>query len=250
MLMRQKTVYIALLACLVVDGGWCLPGTAIAQHKAPAKAEADVEAPAREKSRSLWLRRIDWRSTGCKVKAPEYTYRNALQTAAKIVPEWQMLTVTYDTAPDWMDRIVVKYHVLLLNERKGYGGEPAKTAPRVEAKEPDAKMPPYVLLEGTVSYVDVKKGPGHISTMFIRPNTIERHGAVVAVGIEITAGDEIVGKSEYSTLSKISPEAKKSGEWWSVISKSDQVAVRNDCLFNRSQTPFVLVNYLDEEAIQ
>lgn len=246
--MRSRRICIAMLTGLLVGGGWCLCQTASAQHKAAAKADQEPEAAVKEKSRNVWLRKIDWRTTASKLKSPEYTYRNVLQSAPKAIPEWHVVTATYDTAMEWADRVVVSYHVLLLNEKKGTGGEAARAAPKAEGAED--KSAPYTLLEGTVSYVDVKKGPGHSSAMFIRPNTIERHGAPVAVGIEITVGDETVVKNEYSPASKISQEAKQTGRWWTIISKSQAVSVRNDCLFNRSQTPFILVNYMDEESIQ
>jgi len=254
--MCSRRLCIALLACVLVGGGGGLSGNTLAQHKAvaPAKGDVDTEAQVKEKSKSLWLRKIDWRTTSSKLRAPEYTYKNVLQSAPKTMSEWQLVIVNYDTAPEWMDRIVVNYHVLLLNDKKGYGGDPAKASPKVpakaEAKESEDKEPPYTLLEGTVYYVDVKKGQGHLSAMFIRPNTIERYGAPVAVGIEIVAGGETVVKNEYSPMSKISSEAKQMGKWWTVAAKSGAVSVRTDCLFNRSQTPFVLVNYQEEEAIQ
>lgn len=240
--MYQRTVCVALLVSLLVGGDICFVGTAMAQQKAPAKADADTEAQAKEKSKSLWLRKIDWRSSGSKIKAPEFTFRNVLQSSPKTVPDWQMITVSYDTAPDWLDRVVVNYHVLLLKT-----AEPAK-AGGVVAKEAEEKATPYTLYEGSVAYADVKKGPSHISTMFLRPSTIERRGSVVAVGIEIVAGEETVGKSEFSATSKIKAEAKD-GKWWTTVARSDQVTVRTDGLLNRSQTPFALVNYLDEEAI-
>lgn len=254
--MCSRRVCIALLACVLVEGGWGLSGTALAQHKAaaPVKGEMDTEAQVKDKSKSLWIRKVDWRTTASKLRAPEYVFKNVLQSAPKTVSEWHQIVVNYDSAPEWMDRIVVNYHVLLLNDKKGYGGEPAKAAAKVVAKsdtkEPEEKEPPYTLLEGTVYYVDVKKGQGHLSAMFIRPNTIERYGSPVAVGIEIVSGDETIVKNEYSPLSKISSDAKQMGKWWTVVSKSEAVSVRTDCLFNRSQTPFVLVNYQEEEAIQ
>lgn len=243
--MRPRTVCIALFACLIAGGGWLLPGTAIAQRKVPAKTDAEADGQAKEKSESLWIRKLDWRSTLSRVKAPDYTYVNVVKNPPKIIPEWHMISVTYDTAPEWMDRIVVNFHVLL--EKKG---ETGKAHARGETKEPKERAAPYTLLEGSVSYVDIKKGSGHISTMFIRPTTIDRRGSIVAAAVEIVSGEETVVKSEHSTVLKLSPESKQRGKWWIDAAQSDQVTVRSDGLLRRPQTPFILVNYLDEEAIQ
>lgn len=254
--MYSKTLCIVLLACLLVDGGWCLSGTAMAQLKpGDKKTEEDGEGPAKEKSKNLWIRKLEWRGTPSKVKAPEYTFRNVMQSPVKTIPEWHMITVTYDTGTNWIDQVVVNYHVLLLNEKKEGSGTGRATRPATREKEQDSKVSNYTLLEGAVSYVDVpqsKNGQSHMSMMFIRPNTIERYGEPVAAGVEIVFGDEVVSKSGYApgTASGLNDAAKKSGRWWGVVAKSDQVRVRSDSLLNRSQTPFIVVNYMDEESIQ
>ncbi|MEI6971693.1 MAG: hypothetical protein WCL44_09270 [bacterium] len=233
--MRHTTVCVALLTGLIVA---CVgpAGSALAQHKAPVKGGAEVEDAAREKSKNLWLKKLTWRGSEAKLRSPEFDFKNIVQNNPKALPEWQVITVMYDTAQEWEDRVVVNYHVLLL---KG-GGEQAKA---------DSEETPYTLYEGSVSYGDVKKGQNHISTIYVRPNSIERRGPVVAVGVEIVSGGETVSKSEFSTTSKIKADAKD-GRWWETVSKSAQVSVRTDGLLKRSETPFALVNYMDEELSQ
>ncbi|MEI6219025.1 MAG: hypothetical protein WCP86_09000 [bacterium] len=263
--MYTERLCIALLVCVLINGGVLPSGRAMAQAKSgEKKSEELADGSARERSKNISLKKVDWRSPTCKVKAPEYTFRNVMQNISKTPPEWHVITVSYETSPEWLDRVVVNYHVLLLNEKKGYGGDkkgygtevgkPTRPEARKE-REPEAKATPYTLLEGSVSYVDVPSKnsagqAGHISTIFIRPSTLERYGDPVAIGVEISVGEESVAKNDFSATSKLSADTRKHGQWWTLIAKDEKVTVRSDCLFNRSETPFVLANYLDEESIQ
>lgn len=200
------------------------------------KADSSGDDPARESGKFLRIRKLDWRGTAGILRLPDYQVGNVSKAPIKSGQEWSVITVSYDTAPapEWLDQITVHYHVLLLNEKN-------------EGKK---DLTPYTLLEGTVTYVDVKGGPNHISTMYIRPNTTARFGEVVAVGIEMVTGDETIAKSEFSGSAKLTKEVKDGGSWWSTLRESDKVAVRDGYLLNRSQTPYVLVNYYEEEAIR
>jgi len=214
-----------------------VPCTCFAQV-ATAKSTAKV----REVSQNLRLKRVVWRGSAAMTKAPEYEFRGIARSSGKSPEDWAIISVLYDTFPKWADQIVVKYHVLLFrgNRDKSEKGGGNKDNP----------VSDYTMLEGIVTYVDVREGNSHMSTMYMRPSTLARYGELVAIGVEINYEDENVVYCEFGASVPLTAEAKSSGRWWEFVKNSDKVSVKTDLLLNRSQTPFILANYGDEESIR
>jgi hypothetical protein len=184
-----------------------LAGTAVAQtRRAPAAAAADD---------NVRLRELGWQGGSSKIETPQYD-----TTASRGVTkrgEWWQFIVQYDTKEEWTDELTFDFHVL------GLGAVEGKKA--------------YSYYTIRVSYIDIAKGRGHLATVFLRPNTIERYGMPVAFAVEIHhKGEMIAQESEAATkLSKV---------WWKDPNVVDSALVtkRPKYLLNRAQTPFAFVD--------
>jgi hypothetical protein len=84
-------------------------------------------------------------------------------TGAALQKKWLRIETTFDSKPEWADDVTCKYYVLVGKGR--------------EAK----------LFTGEATYVNVNRGAGHISAVFMHPNTVERYGQgrVEAVAVEL-----------------------------------------------------------------
>jgi hypothetical protein len=135
--------------------------------------------------------------------------------------EWGELTVQFDSDPEWIDELSFQYFALLYS--------------RVNKE--------YTLLKGAVTYVDVARGRGHLSSAYIRPNTLLRYGDVVAVAVEVLLKGETV-----TTVSegKMADKQPLPVEWW----KNAKLAPKDGYILNRTQTPFAFINVDDYEAIK
>ncbi|HTS18392.1 MAG TPA: hypothetical protein VMP11_12525 [Verrucomicrobiae bacterium] len=65
---------------------------------------------------------------------------------------WLRIETSFDSNPDWADEVELKYYVLLND------GQVTR------------------LFVGSVTYVNVPKGMGHLSGMYIHPNVLQRYG--------------------------------------------------------------------------
>lgn len=124
---------------------------------------------------------------------------------------WLIVESDFDTAPAWMDEVSFTYYVLL------------------KAKKPEDVGPggrQYNLFRGEVTYVDIPKGRGWKSNMFLPPTTCQRYGTIERVGVQVKVKGVIV--AEEST-----PTARN--RWWEEHPVKGQLLPRN-------QTPYVFVS--------
>jgi hypothetical protein len=180
-----------------------------------------------DQSDSLYLRRLEGIGDEGLVKPPEYTFRNLSKTTAR-AREWGRVRLSYRTMPEWIDELQVDYYVLLKNNKR-------------EKEE----KPPFTLLEGSVTYTDVKKGDDHLSEAFLHPNTIERYGEIVAVAVEVRYEGETVRLTENSKS-----KAPVKGKWWILLRDDPKVVSKDGYVLNRNHTPFVLANHNAYEPIR
>lgn len=146
-------------------------------------------------------------------------YSTTISRGSNPAGRWAQISVVYDTEPEWIDELVFQYYALCR----------------------DKKTENYVLFKGAVSHIEIPQGRSHVSTMFLRPNTLLRYGEVVAVAVEIMGRGEQVAVS-HSEL----PKAKLPPDWW----KSPRVTAKDGYLLSRDKTPFAFVNCDDYEAIK
>lgn len=135
--------------------------------------------------------------------------------------DWVELTVQFDSEPEWIDELSFQYFALLYSRA---------------TRE-------YTLLKGAATYVDVARGRGHLSSVFIRPNTLARYGEVLAVAVEVILKGETVGTLSEGKNAERKPLPET---WW----KNDKLIPKDGCILNRTQTPFAFINVDDYEAIK
>ena len=153
------------------------------------------------------------------VKTPEYS--TSVPRGKTSARDWVELSVSFDTEPEWIDELTFQCYALLRDKKKG----------------------DYTLFKGSVTYVDVAKGRGHVSTMYLRPSALARYGEVVAIAVEILHNGAVIDHKSDDRMAKGQRLAK---EWWS----SPNLPVKEGYLLSRAQTPFGLVNIDDYETIK
>ena len=163
------------------------------------------------------IKDLDGVGSSGKVRTPRY--ETDVNRSVMPPQEWGRIRVEYDSYPEWIDEMSIRYYVLL------------RKAGRGETK--------WLLLEGTVAYVNIEKRRGHLGEMYVRPQTIKRHGDIVAVAAEISVGGQ--------TQAQESKEASGVPRGWM---NSEAVPKGNGLLLNRTKTPFHFVNYDDFETIR
>lgn len=98
------------------------------------------------------------------VLAPQFSQALGQGTSgAALQKKWLRIETTFDSKPEWADDVTFKYYVLI-------------------GKGRDAK-----LFTGEATYVNVAKGNGRISGVFMHPNMVDRYGQgrVEAVAVEL-----------------------------------------------------------------
>ena len=195
----------------------------------PAAAQPRVQRPARRPTpapaagEQVRIRKLQGLGTRSLVKTPEY--RHSLSPGVNRPGDWVEVKLTFDTTPEWIDELTVQFFVL--------------TETRLQGK------PEYTLFRRTVRCTDVERGENHMVAVYLPPNIVRRRGMPVAVGAEVSIGGKpaaVEGDSE-KTL-------KLQAEWWKspVVTESKDVAIRDDALLAREQSPFALVAIDDYEG--
>lgn len=190
-----------------------------AQNRGPAAGMGGVSG---KPLAPVKIRAIDGIGQRNLVKTPEYN--TSISRGKAAAGNWAQLTVTFDTAPDWINELVFQYYVLCYNK----------------ATERDSGRKEYTLFKGAVSHRDVSRGKSRVTAMYLRPNTVERYGNVVAVAVEVLYNGEVVDLKSEESGNKIPKE------WW----KSPDLTVKDGYLLNRQETPFAFINVDDFEAVK
>ncbi len=179
-------------------------------HEAAAQARRSASGGAAGRG-PVAIRKIEALGPASRMRTPIFTTDPG--EAVSKPAEWQRVAVRYDTEPDWIDEIEFRYLVLVKN-------------PKTSA---------YTLFPGAVTYVDVAKGKGHVSTVFLRPQTLERYGPVEWAGVKVFVGGEQVAVGQV-------PDDPK--PWTANVRAVENV------LLNRSRTPFALIAVDNYETIK
>lgn len=199
--MRMHNLAWVLGACLL---GVLIAGDALAQARrvtAPG-AGGNVVSVSTTREGAV-IKKIEGIGQGAKVKTPEIKNdANEPQVAAK---DWARITVQYDTDAEWTDELEFRYMVMVKNAKTGA----------------------YTMFPANVTYIDIPKGKRHLSTMFLRPATIERYGNVEWIGVKMFLKGEQIAVAQM-------PENDQR-PWTATVKAKEGV------LLNRDQTPFGLV---------
>ena len=127
--------------------------------------------------------------------------------------KWLRIETQYDSKPAWADDLTFKYYVLLRRGR-------------------DAK-----LFTGEVTYVNVARGSGHISGVFVHPNMVDRYGQgrVEAVAVEVRHQGRLMDSAS---------DQQGGPHWW------EQFTPVPGYLLTPQQTPWSINAYLRYEQIK
>jgi hypothetical protein len=141
--------------------------------------------------------------------------------------EWRTVLLTYDTAPAWIDELLIQFYVLGMT------------------RDPETKQNVYSFYKMAVWYLDVAEGRNHLATVYLRPAALERYGEPVAVAAVVTLEGEVVAE--------ISDESVKlPAKWWKnpLVTDSQATTTRDGYLLDRSKSPWALINPDDYEVIK
>jgi len=142
--------------------------------------------------------------------------------------QWVRIEVTFDAVADFTDELTFNYYVL-------YSDRPS----------------PDRLFVGRVNHVNIAKGPGLHSAMFISPKTLQRIAqrsstkTFVPTNFPITQVTVTITKPGVTApiaIGSLKPGAQ--GEWWSTIKQEEGF------LLNKSETPFASLHWDYYEALK
>ena len=209
---------------IVVGVGVCLLGVllvseASAQARRVSAPGAGVSVQPSAGKEGVVIRKMDAIGQNAKVKTPEFKNNNANDNANEPqvqARDWARIAVQYDTDVEWTDEIEFRYMVLV--------------------KHPKTSV--YTMFPCSVTYIDVPKGKRHVSTVFLRPATLERYGAVEWAGVKVY----LKGKDTPVAMAQI-PETDQR-PWTATVTTKEGV------LLNRAQTPFAQVAIDNYETIK
>lgn len=128
---------------------------------------------------------------------------------------WGVIEATYMSLPKWADDVELRYYVLL------------------KARKKKKK----VMLVGSITYINVEKGKGHVSYIYIPPQVLRRYGEVLCVRSEIWYNGTLQDEIQW-------PRTGSKRPWWT------RTPPTYGSLMNRYFTPFEFAAQLNEELIK
>ena len=140
-----------------------------------------------------------------KIRTPDYS--SSYNEASVSPGEWTRILVRFDTDPEWIDQLEMRFYVVVKNPKGGA----------------------FTMLTGTYVYSDIPKGRNHQVAVFLRPRTVERFGVFERAGVEAYSKGEVAGMASC-------PEDNKA--WWRTATNLRTV---EGYVIERSQTPFANV---------
>ena len=176
---------------------------------------AAVAAAAAETGKDVvTIRKLTGLGPEGRAPTPDYSVSPSENSRAR---DWAKITVIYDTESEWIDELEFRYTAVVKHPKTGA----------------------FTLFPCTVAYVDIAKGRNHMSTVFLRPNTVERYGALERIAVEIYSKGELLSSAGL-------PETPP--QWWRL--PMTNVRTMPGILLNRSQTPFAFVGWDNYETIK
>lgn len=179
----------------------------------PVGRAAQIAAAAESGKEIVVIRKLSGLSTDGKAKTPEYAVSPSENSRAQ---DWARIAVVYETESEWIDELEFRYFTIVKHPKTGE----------------------YTKFPASVNYVDIPKGKNHVSTVFLRPNTIARYGDLERFAVEIYAKGELVAATGV-------PENPP--QWWHLPINARTL---EGVLLNRAQTPFAFVAWDNYETIK
>jgi hypothetical protein len=183
--------------------------------------------PSRTTRPPVEIRKLEGRGSRTRVRTPYFDTNQDRGTSP--VREWYRLNLYYDTEPEWIDELTIKFHVMAL-ERTQNG-------------------PAYSLYRKTVRFGDIRRGRNHRASVYLRPQPLERYGEVVAAAVEVVLQ---APDGRQVTLTESDEGVELPERWWNnpAVTESRAVTIRDGYLLDRKQSPWALINIDDYEVIK
>ena len=175
--------------------------------------------------RIIRVRSLEGLGSRANVRTPEFDARTNITRGTKPQQDWVRIRLEYDTYPDWIDELTMRFHALALTT--------------------EDRRRSYSLYTKTVRYGDIEQGRSHYATAFLLPVAVKRFGDVVAVAVEVVYEGEVIAAETDTSIDM--PE-----RWWEnkTVTESEGVTPRSGYLLNRQESPFALINIDDHEVIK
>ncbi len=140
--------------------------------------------------------------------------------------EWGVFEVNFDTAPDWIDELVVTFTVML------------------HSNDREMAEQPFSFFRVTSRFIDVIKGNNKTVSAVMLPSALQRYGRPIGFVVEFSINGQVVAVE--STVTEKFLEDK----WWENpnIVDSPKTVKREGYLLERAKTPFGFVN-IDENEV-
>lgn len=129
--------------------------------------------------------------------------------------KWAGISTEYDTDALWTDELTFTYYVLVRGKSVG--------------------APKESLFRGKVSYINIERGRGHKSDVYLHPSTLSRFGDIEKIAVLVEANGKLVAGDALP---------KTNQRWW------EQYTPVDGMLLNRMQTPFAMIGFDDYEAVK
>ena len=149
-----------------------------------------------------------------KLETPQFSVGSNLSKGKS--RQWYGISAEYDTDLQWTDELTFTVYVHVEN-----------------AKNP--KAPKDSLFRAKVTYVNIERGRGHKSDVYLHPSTIARFGEIKRIAVLVEANGKLVAGDTYP---------KANARWW------EQMSPTEGLLLNRSQSPFAMLNFDDYEMVK
>ncbi len=184
-----------------------------------------TDAQERPVDEQIRIRRTTGLGARAKVATP--IYQTSMGGGVKRAQDWHVISVMYDTAPEWIDDLLVQFFVL---------------SSRTDL---ETRQNMYSLFRKSVRYGDIERGRDHRAMAFLRPVALKRFGDVAAWAAVFSLDGRVV--EETSEESVPLPEF-----WWRnpIVMDNPALTVREGYLLNRQESPWMLVNPDDYEIIR
>jgi hypothetical protein len=190
---------------------------------APCLAELGVAEPTATEPSTVRIRKLNGLSSRSTVTSPVYS--SNVGRSARPPREWQEIQVVYDTAPEWIDELVIEYFAMTMDRKAGVNV--------------------YSMFKVAVRYMDIERGRNHMGVAYLRPSALKRYGRVVAVAVEISHDGKVAAVETEAGI-KLPPT------WWKnpAVTENKDMTIREGYLVNKANSPFAYINIDDYEVIK
>lgn len=166
---------------------------------------------------------------GSRARATTPVYQSSVGAGVQRPRDWHVISIIYDSAPEWLDDLQVRFYVLSMRQDR------------------ETRQNLYSLFQQTVRYGDIERGRDRRAMAFLRPAALRRFGDVVAWAAVVSIDGTVVAEPGEVERAVTLPET-----WWRspLVLDNPALTIRDGYLLDRSETPWAFINPDDYEHIR